>query len=70
MAIKWEIEDRYGWSRWMRTGGNRYRLSCCTCGLTHDFEFRRRGLETEFRASRNRRSTAQVRRSLRGNNAG
>lgn len=51
-----------GWSSWIRPIQPGYRISCCDCGLVHDFEFRVTDGNVEFRARINERSTAQVRR--------
>ena len=54
-----------GWTPWVLAIGNCHRIICCECGLSHDFQFRHRGQwETEWRVSRNERSTAQVRRHM------
>ena len=59
------VENSDGWTDWISTLGGGHRISCCDCGLAHDFQFRRRGRwETEWRASRNERSTAQIRRHM------
>jgi Fe2+ or Zn2+ uptake regulation protein len=73
--------NRDGWSEWAWPTMKLYRMGCCDCGLVHDIEFkvvrvtnRRGALNTGvevkghrvlFRARRNKRSTAQVRRHTR-----
>lgn len=60
-------EIQYGkdeYTRWIHPYTNKYRIICCDCGLSHDFEFRIVDNEVEFRARRNMRSTAQVRRHM------
>lgn len=60
-----ERENEDGWSDWIHPLPG-YRMACCDCGLVHNFEFRidARG-QINFRASRNSRSTGQVRRGMR-----
>lgn len=61
MTVMVERED--GWTDWIHPAGG-YRLACCDCGLTHDLQF---GLDDDnrlsFRARRNKRSTAAMRRN-------
>lgn len=53
-----------GWSRWVYPDMENYKMACCDCGLVHDMQFRVTDDydRVEFRARRNNRSTAQVRR--------
>lgn len=53
-----------GWSRWVYPVMEGYKMVCCDCGLVHDMEFRVTDNynRVEFRARRNERSTAAVRR--------
>jgi hypothetical protein len=50
--------------------GDSFRIVCCDCGLAHDMEFNSvvtsDGLPLEIRMVRNKRSTANVRRHMRG----
>lgn len=55
---------------WMDMPGRHYRLICCDCGLSHDFEFRVVKGKIRFRAYRNERSTAAVRREKRKRDQG
>lgn len=53
---------RAGWSGWIFPRRRGYRLGCCDCGLVHDIQFRLQGRHILFRARRNNRSTALMRR--------
>jgi hypothetical protein len=53
-----------GWSRWVQPIRRSYKFCCCDCGLVHNMDFRVRKGRAQFRASRNNRSTAQVRRHM------
>lgn len=60
-----EQEGPDGWSRWVATSPEgEYRLGCCDCGLIHELQFRVKEGRIEFRASRNQRSTGQLRRQM------
>lgn len=54
-----------GWTDWIQPVRKGYRMSCCDCGLVHDFDFRVVAGRVRFRARRNTRSTAAVRRERR-----
>ena len=57
-----EIEGDDGWSEWIRPLEG-YKMACCDCGLVHNVEFRiDDNGNINFRASRNVRSTGQMRR--------
>ena len=43
-----------------------FKMSCCDCGLVHNFDFRIYNGKIEFRARRNNRSTGQKRRHMLG----
>lgn len=66
-----------GWSDWQAPHMANYRMVCCDCGLSHTLEFKvlktrqagkfisgseQRGMRVLFRARRNNRSTAAIRR--------
>lgn len=51
-----------GWSDWIQPIRRGYKFRCCDCGLVHNMDFRMRKGRVQFRASRNNRSTGQVRR--------
>jgi hypothetical protein len=51
-----ETEGEDGWSDWIHPLPG-YKMACCDCGLVHNLEFR-----VLFRAQRNVRSTAMMRR--------
>lgn len=56
-----EIE-KDGWSDWIHPLPG-YKMACCDCCLVHNLEFRLDALgQINFRAQRNVRSTAQMRR--------
>jgi hypothetical protein len=59
-----EIEGDDRWSDWIHPLPA-YKMACCDCGLVHNLEFRidEKG-QINFRASRNQRSTGQVRRFM------
>jgi len=50
------------WTYWIRPDAPVHKISCCDCGLVHEFEFRIVDGKVEFRARRNERSTGQKRR--------
>jgi hypothetical protein len=55
-----EIEE--GWTEWVHPLPG-YKMACCDCGLVHNLEFRIDAIgQINFRAKRNARSTAQMRR--------
>lgn len=59
-----EVEGEDGWSDWIHPFGG-YKMACCDCGLVHDLEFRLDEVnQLNFRARRNVRSTAQMRRHM------
>ena len=41
-----------------------YKLRCCDCGLVHNIDFRVKNKRVQFRAFRNNRATAQIRRHI------
>lgn len=55
-------------NEWIRPVKRGYRLRCCDCGLVHDIDFKHipygRGRKIIFRARRNNRATAAVRRFM------
>ena len=57
-----EVENDDGWTEWIRPLDG-YKMACCDCDLVHNLQF---DVDEEgrviFRASRNVRSTAQLRR--------
>ena len=57
-----EKELANGWTKWLRPVMRRYRMGCCDCGLVHDVDFRVEDGQVLFRARRNKRSTAGMRR--------
>ncbi len=69
--MKQIYQERGQWSQWQNpVCAGSYRLACCDCGLTHNFQFRvmaagkevdLRKVRVEFRVCRNERSTAAVR---------
>lgn len=50
--------DAQGWTKWLDSIDNTYRLRCCDCGLVHDFEFK-----VFFRAKRNEKATGASRKN-------
>lgn len=72
-------ENSDGWSDWQSPVMRHYKMACCDCGLVHNMQFRVlkvnrkvkggfegtkiNGVRIQFRASRNNRSTALVRRN-------
>lgn len=55
-------EQENGWTKWIRPKMKLYRFGCCDCGLVHNLQFKIVGKGVEFRAQRNNRSTAALRR--------
>jgi hypothetical protein len=47
---------------WVQPKRRGYKLGCCDCGLVHTLDFRVHAGRPQFRASRNERSTALMRR--------
>lgn len=47
---------------WIQPIRKGYKLACCDCGLVHNLDFRLRNKKIQFRAFRNNRSTALIRR--------
>jgi hypothetical protein len=56
--------QEHGWSDWIVPTDNELRIVCCDCKLAHDFEFQVVDSEVAFRAKRNDRATAQLRRKV------
>lgn len=59
-----EYETENGWSEWIHPLPG-YRFSCCDCGLVHEMELAteaKHGKKLLFRARRDNRATAGVRR--------
>lgn len=57
-----EVEGDDGWSDWIHPLPG-YKMACCDCGLVHNLQFRiDDAAQINFRAQRNVRSTAQMRR--------
>lgn len=62
-SIPRQIENDDGWTDWIHPLDDRFKLACCDCGLVHNMEFRIDDLgRINFRATRNNRSTGQMRR--------
>jgi hypothetical protein len=57
--VKYE-EPKAG--QWVQPVKKGYKLACCDCGLVHVLDFRIRNGNPQFRAFRNNRSTALLRR--------
>jgi hypothetical protein len=57
--------DENGWSAWEKPIQEGYRLTCCTCGLVHNMNFRVRRGQVEFQVQVNHRATAATRRGTR-----
>lgn len=56
------FETNGRWTEWVQPIRRGYKMCCCDCGLVHDMDFRIVKGRAQFRASRNMRSTALVRR--------
>ncbi len=50
------------WTDWINPVMNRYHISCCDCGLVHDFVFWISQGKIYMKANRNRRATSAFRR--------
>ena len=59
-----EFENEDGWGDWIHPLVG-YKMACCDCGLVHNMQFRidDKG-QINFRAQRNNRSTAMMRRHM------
>lgn len=77
MKLPRMVEGDNGWTIWIQPTTPRYKLACCDCGLVHDVEIgivrevgmgghledeNNPSLHVVYRARRNNRSTAQMRR--------
>ena len=49
-------------NQWVQPVRRDYKLACCDCGLVHELDFRIYKGRIQFRARRNNRSTAMMRR--------
>jgi hypothetical protein len=60
--------ERVGSGEWVQPIRKGYKMGCCDCGLVHRMDFRlwktRRGNFIQFRAYRDNKSTAAVRRHM------
>ena len=73
-SYKPQIVTKTGWTAWISplhgSGKRNYRMACCDCELVHEIQFRieKRKVHSQvlnsvvFRAKRNARATAQLRR--------
>jgi hypothetical protein len=55
-----------GLCEWVQPVRSGYRMACCDCSMVHELDFRIRAGRVQFRARRNNRSTAQLRRNRGG----
>lgn len=63
MRIERMTEGKNGWTYWINPICKPvYRMVCCDCGLSHDMQFKIKQGKIIFRAKRNNRSTAAMRR--------
>lgn len=53
-----QVED----GKWFKPRKKAFQEQCCDCGLVHQIDYRVAGHSIEFRATRNDRATAAVRR--------
>lgn len=51
-------------NEWVQPIASGYKMACCDCGLVHDMDFRIHEGRVQFRARRNKRSTAVKRRYI------
>lgn len=49
-------------NEWVQPVRKDYKMACCDCGLVHNLDFRIYKGRVQFRARRNKRSTAMMRR--------
>ena len=49
---------------WVQPIRKGYKMACCDCGLVHDMDFRIHKNRVQFRARRNNRATAGIRRGM------
>jgi hypothetical protein len=61
MGKKYDQPEAGEWVQPIRKG---YKMACCDCGLVHSLDFRVRRGRAQFRAFRNNRSTAMIRRHM------
>ena len=59
--------DEPGSNEWVQPIRKGYKMACCDCGLVHDLDFRVHNKRIQFRARRNNRSTAMIRRWMKTN---
>lgn len=64
--MKFEKPQAGEWVQPIRKG---YKMACCDCGLVHTMDFRVHKGRAQFRAFRNNRSTAAMRRHMRAEHA-
>jgi hypothetical protein len=57
--VKFEEPEAGEWVQPVRVG---YKMACCDCGLVHRLDFRVHKKRIQFRAFRDNRSTAMMRR--------
>lgn len=58
------VYDRPKAGEWVQPVRRGYRLACCDCGLVHTMDFRVVKGRIQFRAYRNKMSTAAMRRHI------
>lgn len=62
--ITHQVENIKDKTDWIQPVRRNYRMGCCDCGLVHNIDFRIKNGRVQFRAGRNTRSTAQLRRHM------
>lgn len=59
--MKYDTPKAGEWVQPIRKG---YKMACCDCGLVHTLDFRLYKRRIQFRAFRNNRATAAIRRNM------
>lgn len=57
-----KVYERPSAGEWVQPVKKAYKMACCDCGLVHNLDFRVKDGRIQFRAFRNNRSTALMRR--------
>jgi len=57
-------------NEWILPLKKSYRMCCCDCNLVHQMDFRIKGKDVEYRARRDKKETARLRRRAGGPQAG
>lgn len=64
MKYKKHGVDESGFTEWIYPSMEKYKASCCDCGLVHEFIFSIDEKRIKFKVRRDNRATGQKRRKL------